>query len=206
MTGEALDYKKHLTLKFGDYCQVHENDEPRNSMLPRTQGAICMGPTSSQEGGFRFLNLATGKKITRGNWTALPMPEAVIDRVNTLGAGQPTQLVFKDRRGREIGDVAIPGVDTEPIEPDGPAGVAIDEVLDPNDEEDDESDLEAEVAPEEADEPDLDAEVAPYADGAEEDDGPEEEEIPGVAEEIPGVPHQEDPGEIPGVADETPGV
>jgi hypothetical protein len=114
--------------------------------------------------------------------------------------------VFKDRRGREIGDIAIPGVDTEPIEPDGPAGVDIDEVLDPNDEGADEPDLEAEVAPEEADEPDLEAEVAPYADGAEEDDGPEEEEIPGVAEEIPGVPHQEDPGEIPGVPDETPGV
>ena len=33
MTGEVLSFKTHLSLKFGDYCQVHEHDEPRNSQL-----------------------------------------------------------------------------------------------------------------------------------------------------------------------------
>jgi hypothetical protein len=31
MTGETLNYKKHLRLQIGQYCQVHEDDQPRNS-------------------------------------------------------------------------------------------------------------------------------------------------------------------------------
>ena len=38
------------------------------------------------------------------------MSETVIDRVNQLGAGQPEQFVFTDRKGRHIGDVELTGV------------------------------------------------------------------------------------------------
>ena len=31
MTGETLDYKRHLRLQIGQYCQVHEEETPRNS-------------------------------------------------------------------------------------------------------------------------------------------------------------------------------
>ena len=33
-SGETLDYKKHLRLQIGQYCQVHEEDAPRNSQNP----------------------------------------------------------------------------------------------------------------------------------------------------------------------------
>ena len=33
MSGKQLDYKKHLTLKIGQYCQVHEEENPRNSQV-----------------------------------------------------------------------------------------------------------------------------------------------------------------------------
>jgi hypothetical protein len=65
MTGETLDYKKHLSLQLGHYCQVHEDDTPRNSQLPRTQGAICFGLSGNLQGGFKFTNLTTAKKISR---------------------------------------------------------------------------------------------------------------------------------------------
>ena len=42
MSGETLDYKKHLHLQIGQYCQVHEEDTPRNSRIPCTKGAICL--------------------------------------------------------------------------------------------------------------------------------------------------------------------
>jgi hypothetical protein len=45
MSGETLDYKKHLRLQIGQYCQVHEQDAPRNSLHPRTKGAIALGPS-----------------------------------------------------------------------------------------------------------------------------------------------------------------
>jgi hypothetical protein len=40
MSGETLDYKKHVSLQIGQYCQVHEEDNPRNSQLARTKGDI----------------------------------------------------------------------------------------------------------------------------------------------------------------------
>jgi hypothetical protein len=112
LSGEALDYKKHLRLQLGQYCQVHEENEPRNSQLPRTKGAICLGPTGNLQGGYFFMSLSSGKKIKRYSWDEIPMPDTVIDRVNELGKGQPEQLVFTDRKGRLIGDVDLTGVST----------------------------------------------------------------------------------------------
>jgi hypothetical protein len=110
MTGETLNYKKHLSLQFGQYCQVHEEDEPRNNQTPRTQGAICLGPTGNLQGGYKFMSLKTGMKIARRSWDVIPMPDTVIKRVNALGNHQPEQIVFTDQHGRLIGDVELPGV------------------------------------------------------------------------------------------------
>jgi hypothetical protein len=38
MSGETLNYKKHLSLQIRQYCQVHEQDNLRNSQLARTKG------------------------------------------------------------------------------------------------------------------------------------------------------------------------
>jgi hypothetical protein len=56
-TGETLDYKTHLSLQLGQYCQVHEDD------MPRTQDAICLGPSGNIQGGFKFMSLTSAKKI-----------------------------------------------------------------------------------------------------------------------------------------------
>jgi hypothetical protein len=62
LSGETLDYKKHLRLQIGQYCQVHEEDTPCNSQRPRTKGAICLGPSGNLQGGFKFMALSSGKK------------------------------------------------------------------------------------------------------------------------------------------------
>ena len=105
MTGETLDYRTHLSLQLGQYCQVHEDDTPRNSQLPRTQGAICLGPSGNIQGGFKFMSLTSAKKIVRRSWDKIPMPQTVIDRVNHLGKDQPEHFAFTDRKGQPIGDV-----------------------------------------------------------------------------------------------------
>ena len=84
VTGETLDFKRHLCLQFGEHCQVHEEDTPRNSMNPRTQGAICMGPSGNKQGGFKFLSLRSGQTITRRSWDRIQMPGTAIDRVKAL--------------------------------------------------------------------------------------------------------------------------
>jgi hypothetical protein len=55
MSGETLDYKKHLRLQIGQYYQVHEEDTPHNSQRPRTKGAISLGPSGNLQGGFKFM-------------------------------------------------------------------------------------------------------------------------------------------------------
>jgi hypothetical protein len=84
-------------------------------MLPRKAGAICLGHSGNLQGGHKFLYLRSGRLIVRYNWTPLPMPAEVIDRVNLLGADQPVQLIFADRRGRILGEIELPGVYPDPF-------------------------------------------------------------------------------------------
>ena len=106
MTVIKLDYSKHCCLPFGSYVQVHDEPSPTNSPTAITIGEINLGPTGNLQGGYKFLNLRMGKKITRRNWTHLPMPIEVIKRVNEIGTaqGQPTLLTFQDRHEHENND------------------------------------------------------------------------------------------------------
>jgi hypothetical protein len=65
ISGEKLDYKKNLSLQLGQYCQVHEEDNPRNSQIAWTKGAISLGPSGNLQGGFKFMALNSGKNIVR---------------------------------------------------------------------------------------------------------------------------------------------
>jgi hypothetical protein len=113
MLGETLDYKKHLSLQIGQYCQVHEEFNPRNSQLARTKGEISIGPSGNMQGGFKFMALNIRKNIVRRSWDVIPMLDVVISRVNALGGDQPRQMTFTDRHGHLIGDIEIPGVDSD---------------------------------------------------------------------------------------------
>jgi hypothetical protein len=97
MFGETLDYKKHLSLQLGHYCQVHEEDNPSNSHIAWTKGEISLGPSGNIQGGFKFMALNSGKKIVRSSWDVIPMPDLVIDRVKALCRDQPQKMTFTDR-------------------------------------------------------------------------------------------------------------
>jgi len=83
---------------------VAEHVEPRNSLAPRTGAAISLGNSENLSGGQVFLALDTGHTITRHQWVVLPMPPAVIARVNVLGKAEPSILTFTDQHGRKIVD------------------------------------------------------------------------------------------------------
>jgi hypothetical protein len=123
MSGETLDFKKYLSLQMGQYCQVHEEDTPRNSQVARTKGAISLGPSENVQGGFKFMALNYGKKIVRRSRDVIPLPDVVINRVNELGKYQPRLMTFMDRHGRLIVDMEIPGVDSTEDEDDYFPGV-----------------------------------------------------------------------------------
>ena len=88
LTGTVLDFEKHCRLPFGAYVEVHEDNTPTNTMEARTQGAICLGPTGNLQGSYKFLCLATGRRITRKQFVEMPMPQSVIDLVESM-EGRP---------------------------------------------------------------------------------------------------------------------
>jgi hypothetical protein len=124
MSGETLDFKKHLSLTIGQYCQVHEVDTFRNSQVARTKGAISLGPSGNLQGSFKFMALNSGKKFVQRSWDVIPLPDVMITRVDELGKDQPRLMTFTVHHGRLIGYMAIPGADSAKNEDDYFPGVA----------------------------------------------------------------------------------
>jgi hypothetical protein len=102
ITGRKLDYRLHCTVPFGTYVQVRRGTD--NTMRYRTFGAIVMGPMANIQGGMIFMSLRSGRKVERDNpdYTVLPMPDEVIDRVNRMGKDNPGGLIFTNRDNEEI--------------------------------------------------------------------------------------------------------
>jgi hypothetical protein len=102
IVGLKLDYTKHCQLEFGSYVQVHEEHD--NSMASWTTETIALRPTSNAQGGYYFFSLSTGRRLGRNCWTALPMPQDVIDRVHTLArrSNANRDLTFAWRDGTAI--------------------------------------------------------------------------------------------------------
>jgi hypothetical protein len=92
VSGETLDYKKHLSLQVGQYCQLHKEDTLHNCPSPRTKGAISLGPCGNLQGGYKFMALNTRKEIPC-QMDVIPMLDLVIAHVNALGNDQPEQLI-----------------------------------------------------------------------------------------------------------------
>ncbi len=105
MTDHCL-HANDLQLGFGIYCQVAKNIKPRNSITPRTRAAILLGDSGNLSGGQLFLALDSGQTIVRHQWVVLPVPPAVIDRINVLGKNEPSILTFTNWHGQDIGDLA----------------------------------------------------------------------------------------------------
>ena len=144
LTGETLDFKIHLNLLVGQYCQVHEEEAPRNSETARTQGALSLGPSGNIQGGYKFLSLQTGKKITRRSWDVIPISSEIIAHVEKMSTDEPENMTFTDRHGTQLSDQhnddqmkgvdEIPGVEsphTDIIQSDEPSDHDI--IVDSND-------------------------------------------------------------------------
>jgi hypothetical protein len=91
---------------------VHEEDNPKKNQLAHTKGAISLGPSGNLQGGFKFMDLNTGKKVVCRSWDVIPIPYLVIARTNALCSNQPQDMTFTDQHSHLIGDIEIPGVDS----------------------------------------------------------------------------------------------
>jgi hypothetical protein len=67
--------------------------------------------------------LNTGKKIVCCCWDVIPMPDVVIAHVDALGSDQTHKMSFTDIHGHLMGDIDIPGVDSNQDDVDHFPGV-----------------------------------------------------------------------------------
>ena len=105
ITGETLNYKRHLAIPFGKYSQIHEEDIPRNSTRPRTRGAMCMGTSINNQVGLRFMTLGSMKNVVSKMQDAISLPDTMIAQVKALGQGQPNDIDLLDSKKRIIGEI-----------------------------------------------------------------------------------------------------
>jgi hypothetical protein len=96
-----LDFAKHCKLPFGTYCKVHDDPTCTNTMATHSPPAIVLGPMGNLQGTYKFLSLATGKKVKQCAFTPYPMPDLIIKKVEAYG--KSTALLgifdFADRNG-----------------------------------------------------------------------------------------------------------
>ena len=74
---------------------------PTNTVVTRSIPAIVLGPTGNLQGTYKFLSLATGKKVKQHAFTPYPMPDLVIKKVKAYGKSTalPSIFDFADRNG-----------------------------------------------------------------------------------------------------------
>ena len=61
-----------------------DEPSPSNTMTPRMHEAIAVGPTGNLQGLVKFFCLNTGRILKQRSFTALPMPDRVLKRVNDI--------------------------------------------------------------------------------------------------------------------------
>jgi Reverse transcriptase (RNA-dependent DNA polymerase)/Zinc knuckle len=96
VVGYANPDFNNMRIEFGTYAQVFEEQQITNTPRARTLGAIALNPTGNAQGDYFFMSLATGNKISRHNWTELPITDTAIARVEALGF-QDEQPLIQER-------------------------------------------------------------------------------------------------------------
>ena len=84
VTGLQVDFNTYCKVLIGAYCEVHDEPTILNTEKSRITPAIALNPTGNLQGSYHFMSLDTGKILSRRNWTELPTPQSVIDRVHDL--------------------------------------------------------------------------------------------------------------------------
>ena len=72
-----------------------DEPSPLNTMTPRMHKAIAVGPTGNLQGLVKFFCLNTGRILKQRSFTALPMPDRVLKRVNDIGLREQQGRTFR---------------------------------------------------------------------------------------------------------------
>ena len=73
-------------MELGDYAKVNDDPSPTNSMKSRARIVLGLEPQVNIQCSYKFLGMTTGKKPKKRAWKPMPMPDAIIKRVEYLAS------------------------------------------------------------------------------------------------------------------------
>jgi len=92
-TGRKLDYKRDLTLCFGDYVQLYREPKRNNDVnIPRSTGAIALCPKDNVQGSWFFFNLNTNNIVSGDNYKVMDLTTEVVEKMNSIYRARDTIL------------------------------------------------------------------------------------------------------------------
>jgi hypothetical protein len=85
-----VDYRKELSLAFGDYCEVFDGTD--NTSKQRSVPCIALYPCCNTTGSWVFYSLESQKRLRRTNWKRMVTNEEIIKRMNALVEGSNKEI------------------------------------------------------------------------------------------------------------------
>ena len=108
-------------------------------MGTRTVGAIATRPTGNVQGRYYFISISTGRRITRWEFTKLPMPVEVVDQVHRharRAKANKKNIRFTDRMNCDLDDLYAELEDNDDEDDPIPQAYGLAGVYNINDDED----------------------------------------------------------------------
>jgi hypothetical protein len=101
LTGRKVSYHREFMLGFGDYVEAKDPKARSNTMDARSEPCVALYPAANVTGSWIMWSLRAQNYVRRSNWKKMPMPEAVIIKMNEFAGERPVQMVEPDRGGAD---------------------------------------------------------------------------------------------------------
>jgi hypothetical protein len=85
-TGIKIDYKKELSISFGDYVEAYKKTD--NTSTACTSACIALFPSSNATGSWTLWKLDSNCNVLRTRFVKLITPEEVITKVTLIANGE----------------------------------------------------------------------------------------------------------------------
>jgi hypothetical protein len=110
-----VDYRKELSLAFGDYCEVFDGMD--NTSKQRSVPCIALYPCCNATGSWIFYSLESQKRLRRTTWKKMVTSEDIVKRMNALveGSSEENGETVEKVLGEQIAEKEIA---VDPVGPD----------------------------------------------------------------------------------------
>ena len=102
MKKRHLNYAEHCVAPFGQYVQAYQENDPKNTPVPRTMDGLYLRPTTDRQRGHEILNLATGHVVVRPHVWKMPITESIIKMVDDIAIRQEQKSLKITGRNEQV--------------------------------------------------------------------------------------------------------